>query len=351
MFYRIFLFFCLINPAFSASGNLFDITGTGEPVQVSVTLCLNATGKMPFSCQNYIVQNSIFSIKTTIPNHVYAYAGLRINTPGVTLSSPQNTQSNCISGFTCIPLSMENNTIFTFSSTSPPQTIKTVWVGTGAGDVKYSIDDGASWITTETQPDGSGVNSVFVTPSTLYAGTQNGNVEVSTDGGKTWTATTKPDLSPVLSIFVDGNTLYAGTRAGHVEVSTNGGTSWTATPIDPQQGYPVQSVFVKGGVIYVGSQYGNVYTSNDQGATTWTDRGTPYGGAVVTSIYIVNDQLWYAASERYNNISLSKTLDQGATSWTQPPAQPENGAVTTNSVFVWENTTLYVAMSNGEFRQ
>lgn len=74
----------LAQSTFAGSGPLFQVTATGAPAQVSITLCLNAKG--PLSCQNFSVSALNLTITTTIPNHVYPLAGIKINTPGYTLA-------------------------------------------------------------------------------------------------------------------------------------------------------------------------------------------------------------------------------------------------------------------------
>lgn len=75
----------LINQiAVAGSGLLFNVVATGIPANLSITLCLN--GKGPLSCQNYTVSARNLSIKTTLPNHVYPAAGIKINTPGYSLA-------------------------------------------------------------------------------------------------------------------------------------------------------------------------------------------------------------------------------------------------------------------------
>ena len=87
LYYRfctaIFLFISQASAVYS--GALFNITATGgAPGAISLVLCLN--GKGPLSCQNYTVENINLSILTTIPNHNYASAGIKINTPGYKIS-------------------------------------------------------------------------------------------------------------------------------------------------------------------------------------------------------------------------------------------------------------------------
>lgn len=65
------------------SGSLFKITATGgAPQTILLDLCLN--GKGPNSCQAYRVDNLNLNILSTIPNHTYTIAGIKINTSGYT---------------------------------------------------------------------------------------------------------------------------------------------------------------------------------------------------------------------------------------------------------------------------
>ncbi|MCL9684395.1 DUF1566 domain-containing protein [Legionella maioricensis] len=74
----------LISQTTIARGGLFfNISATGTPANLSITLCLN--GKGPLSCQNYAVSALNLNISTTIPNHVYPSVGIKINTPGYSL--------------------------------------------------------------------------------------------------------------------------------------------------------------------------------------------------------------------------------------------------------------------------
>jgi hypothetical protein len=67
----------------AGSGLFFNILATGTPANLSITLCLNGTG--PLSCQNYTISALNLRINTTIPNHLYSVAGIKINTPGYNL--------------------------------------------------------------------------------------------------------------------------------------------------------------------------------------------------------------------------------------------------------------------------
>lgn len=67
------------------SGPLFHVTATGgAPTPLQFSLCLNGMG--PLSCQTYNANQLNLSITTTIPNHIYSIAGIKLNTPGYTPS-------------------------------------------------------------------------------------------------------------------------------------------------------------------------------------------------------------------------------------------------------------------------
>ncbi|CEG56896.1 hypothetical protein [Legionella fallonii] len=69
---------------FAAKNLFFNVSATGTPANINLTLCLN--GKSVLSCQHYNVSALALSILTTIPNHTYPFAGIKINTPGYVLS-------------------------------------------------------------------------------------------------------------------------------------------------------------------------------------------------------------------------------------------------------------------------
>ena len=86
MQFSIALFLIMSQSALAgASGLLFNVSATGTPANVSITLCLN--GKGALSCQTYNVSALTLSIRTVVPNHVYPAAGIKINTLGYELAN------------------------------------------------------------------------------------------------------------------------------------------------------------------------------------------------------------------------------------------------------------------------
>lgn len=75
------LSFSILGNCYAAkTGLFFNISGSGTQDHISITLALDGRG--PLSRQNYTVDALNLAITTTIPNHVYKTAGIKINTPG-----------------------------------------------------------------------------------------------------------------------------------------------------------------------------------------------------------------------------------------------------------------------------
>ena len=109
--------------------------------------------------------------------------------------------------------------------------------------------NGTSFPSVGTFPSGlRGVSSLAaIAGPTLYVGTVSGSVEKW--NGTAWSGLTPPDGSQVNGLAIDSsypNVLYAGTQNGHIEISTNGGSTLIKTPSDPDpNGYPVLSLVAR----------------------------------------------------------------------------------------------------------
>lgn len=86
-----FLLFVFSQLLFASVGDFFEITSSGAPTTAVVTLCLN--GKAPLTCQQFTITHQQLSIRTTPPNKTYLNVGIRVETPGFTLSGCQFASS------------------------------------------------------------------------------------------------------------------------------------------------------------------------------------------------------------------------------------------------------------------
>jgi photosystem II stability/assembly factor-like uncharacterized protein len=139
--------------------------------------------------------------------------------------------------------------------------------------------DNNSWmVTTSRQLE---INSIAVhprTPNTIYIGTNNYGVMVSTDGGKNFVPTNggysgrfvyaiQPDRENMNRIYA--TTINTATGGGFFFVSSDGGASWQPSMrnMPPRlMGYSILQDERDGNVIYLGTNLG-VYRSADRGAS------------------------------------------------------------------------------------
>src|SRR5689334_3935361 len=102
----IFITALISSPGF-AEGLFFNVASSGNPANVNITLCLDAKG--PFSCQRYNVSALDLTILTTIADHPYSSAGIKINSPYYSIAN---------AGVSCTPLS-NGYCMFSVSNTTP----------------------------------------------------------------------------------------------------------------------------------------------------------------------------------------------------------------------------------------
>lgn len=149
-------------------------------------------------------------------------------------------------------------------------------IATDSG-LAISTDNGNSWATITTTPQGLGgneVNAVYAIGSTIYTALNNdGGLSVSYDSGKHWTTyTTTNGLSnnTILSVYAVGNTIYAGTNGHGLSYNTNnGGGNW-ATVLN---NLSIQGVIASGSNVFVGTYdggNGEIEISTD-GGQNWTE--------------------------------------------------------------------------------
>ncbi len=163
----------------------------------------------------------------------------------------------------------------------------------------------------------AGLNGEFYTPlfdngGTLYAGTTNSGVFLSTNSGTTWTsANTGLAANQVFSFTVNGTNLFAGTWGGGVFLSSNGGVNWTQVSTGlTNNGLYVGSLAVNGGYIFAGTNGEGVYRSNNNGAT-WTLVNSGLSNTTVHTLAVSGSNLFAGT---LGGVFLS--TNNGA-SWTQ----------------------------------
>lgn len=141
------------------------------------------------------------------------------------------------------------------------------------GGVSTSADGGISWVSTPTQPPGSGAHVVLASGNGgIYATTEVG-IAASKDDGQSWTMLHTQPSGQVISLAItasDSQKIYVGTDNGLTK-STDGGASWTN--LGPN-GVPVLALAVSStdpDRLFVVSDEGALYRSDD-GGVTWRSK-------------------------------------------------------------------------------
>ncbi len=209
------LLMCLNLSSHANTGDLFHVTSTGSPANINITLCLNGHG--PLSCQDYNITGLNLNIRTAAPNHTYPSVGIRLNTPGYSLSNGCNTTTD---GYCLFSVSDTTASAITVSGVRLGGTLShltqsgLVLLNNGGDDLSVAKNSTTFTFSTEI-PSGSAYN--------ITVGTQpTGQTCVVSNGSGTATA-------DVTNIAVDCLTLYGS-------AGTNGAGQNSLYTIDPSTG-------------------------------------------------------------------------------------------------------------------
>lgn len=86
---KLFMFINLLfimNFVYAGSGDFFRITESGQSATINIQLCLSVNGATPWTCENHTITKRTLSITTVTPNHTYPAAGIKVLTPGYSLT-------------------------------------------------------------------------------------------------------------------------------------------------------------------------------------------------------------------------------------------------------------------------
>lgn len=218
---RMFLIYLSIfNINSYAAGSLFSVSSTGDMLSepVNFNLCLNASGTVPVSCENFTSSRASLSIRTTIPGRSYPNVGIKVNTPGYAFSLAQSLMSSknisklrVAPGYNLIGTVSSSNAISgTVSSTSSPTT--------------YSVGGTVSGLSTGTLVlQNNGTNSTSITV--------NGSFTFTTEltSGSNYSVTVQTQPSGLVCTISNGSGTIASSNVTNVSVSCGSNvTSFTS---------------------------------------------------------------------------------------------------------------------------
>ena len=226
-----------------------------------------------------------------------------------------------------------------------------------------SQDEGRTWTAS-----GRGLRSRRLTccacparsPATLYVGTADAGLFVSTDGGASWHACVSPDVArdiAAVAVSADGHALYAGTRDSGLLCSHDAGVTWMTADLTSGPAPIIASVDIdpadESHVVVISS--GGLTAVSEDGGQTWTARaaGLPSGCSALR--FLMNGGGLVAGTQ---GGALWQSVD-GLT-WQRAYSLPEGGciyqlerwqdrvlAATSHGVFASTDGKIWLGMSRG----
>ena len=135
-----------------------------------------------------------------------------------------------------------------------------------------TTDGGSTWDSTgrySAEPTNAGWNnSLYMSGSKIWFGTNGNKLMYSTDGGSTWSTQTIISLSSYAVWFNDANNGIAGGSTTGGDKTINGGTTWTPLIINPLLNNNWTGITGVGSNWWVTS-FTNVIWGSTNGGTTW----------------------------------------------------------------------------------
>lgn len=210
--------------------------------------------------------------------------------------------------------------------------------------VFLTTNSGSNWILVNSGLTNTFVNTLIISGSNLYAGTD-GGVFRSTNNGLNWTSVNAGLTNLVIHSFaVNGTYLFAGTDGG-VFRSDNNGLNWTQVN-SGLTNLTVGCFAVSGSNIFAGT-YGGVFISNNSGSN-WTSVNSGLTNSIIRSLAVSSSYLFAGT---YSGVF--RTTNNGS-NWTQVNSGLTNTfvsslAVSGTNIFAGTTTTggVFLTTNNG----
>ncbi len=164
-----------------------------------------------------------------------------------------------------------------------------IFAGTEGDGIFVSTDNGENWIDRNNGLQDKVIHTIFINGKTIYAGTETG-AYISTNNGKNWDIINSglSGLSGLgvwsfaVSNFMGDSIIFAGTWSG-VYSSTNNGANWEAAGLSTTM--PVNSIIVRNNFIFAATLAGGVFYSQSNGFG-WKDISIKVSGLGVPDAII-----------------------------------------------------------------
>lgn len=218
--------------------------------------------------------------------------------------------------------------------------------------VYKSDNDGGHWSLVKLPPDSPyGSNTVYpssllTTDTALYLGTGYEGVYYSYDEGSTWQPVTNDDLNAMInSMAISDNTLYAAMSSDIAKISLNGNNnSWISCKRINSGSISIHGILANNHSIYALTNKA-IYVSNTQGQD-WTNLSNQNGlpsDANITSLIISGDNMTASS----NNYGIFVSADAGK-SWSTANTGLEQSTYVYD--LISDNYFIYAGTMNSVFR-
>jgi photosystem II stability/assembly factor-like uncharacterized protein len=170
----------------------------------------------------------------------------------------------------------------------------------------------SQWIHNSGQPDGD-INAFTSIGTSLFAGTDENGIYLSTDNGIHWNAVNNGLTSTRIQSFtISGANIFAGTFDGKVFLSTNEGANWNEVsnglPNHPpwELDNPIWALAVSDTTLFAGTHNNGVFRSIDNGSSWMT---TGLANCTITSLAVIGTYIFAGESESGVFLSTNNGID------------------------------------------
>jgi hypothetical protein len=126
--------------------------------------------------------------------------------------------------------------------------------------IAFSFDAASAQWKRIDQLTGRSVYCFAADSTTIFAGSDNGQIFVSTDNGDSWSIDSILGHSaPVITLALSGDTIIAGTKTDGIYLSVNNGATWTYNGL---AGTELHSLLFQDAVMYAGTKNGVLRSKN-----------------------------------------------------------------------------------------
>lgn len=171
-----------------------------------------------------------------------------------------------------------------------------------------------TWTSVSTGLPSNTINTLFVSGSNLFAGTNGAGPYISTNNGSSWAARNTGVYYNITSFAQNSSYLFVGIANAHACYRTNNnGSSWTAI-YTGLNNHHVLSLLVSGENLYAGTDDGVYYSTNN--GSNWTYKGLDNNQ--------INDLKFYGSTLIAATDDGIRYTTNGGTAWTGPSFNNNN---------------------------